>query len=77
MYALTQDFVDACPIEHGFRLRGLEMTRTEVFVDAAFAFALTLLVIGSIRRDVRIRGRVFCSIVFCFCPVQSARRKQT
>jgi uncharacterized membrane protein len=46
MYALTQEFVDACPIEQGFRLRGLEMTRTEVFVDAAFAFALTLLVIS-------------------------------
>ncbi|CAN5847200.1 hypothetical protein BH23GEM9_BH23GEM9_04520 [soil metagenome] len=31
---------------HGFRLRGLEMTRIETFTDAAFAFALTLLVIS-------------------------------
>ena len=31
--------------EDGFRLRGLEVTRTEAFVDASFAFAMTLLVI--------------------------------
>jgi len=31
----------------GFRLRGLEMTRTETFTDAAFAFAVTLLVIST------------------------------
>lgn len=30
----------------GFRLRGLHMTRIETFTDAAFAFALTLLVIS-------------------------------
>ena len=30
----------------GFRLRGLETTRLETFVDAAFAFAVTLLVIS-------------------------------
>lgn len=30
----------------GFRLRGAEMTRTEAFTDAAFAFAVTLLVIS-------------------------------
>lgn len=30
----------------GFRLRGLQMTRIETFTDAAFAFALTLLVIS-------------------------------
>lgn len=30
----------------GFRLRGLEMTRIEVFTDAAFAFAVTMLVIS-------------------------------
>lgn len=31
----------------GFRLRGLEMTRLETFIDAAFAFAITLLVISN------------------------------
>lgn len=46
MISLSPEFVDNCPQENGFRLRGLEMTRTEVFVDAAFAFALTLLVIS-------------------------------
>ncbi len=30
----------------GFKIRGAEMTRLETFVDAAFAFAVTLLVIG-------------------------------
>lgn len=30
----------------GFRLRGTEMTRLETFTDAAFAFAMTLLVIS-------------------------------
>ena len=30
----------------GFRLRGLQMTRIEAFTDAAFAFALTLLVVS-------------------------------
>jgi len=46
MTPLTQDFVDNCTIERGFRLRGLEMTRLEVFIDAAFAFAVTMLVIS-------------------------------
>ena len=34
------------PRENGFRLRGAQVTRLETFVDAAFAFALTLLVIA-------------------------------
>jgi uncharacterized membrane protein len=34
------------PRENGFRLRGEQVTRLETFVDAAFAFALTLLVIA-------------------------------
>lgn len=32
--------------EDGFRLRGEQSTRIDAFVDAAFAFALTLLVVG-------------------------------
>ena len=31
------------PIEGSFRLRGREVTRLESFVDASFAFSLTLL----------------------------------
>ncbi len=34
------------PIIGGFRQRGAEMTRLETFADAAFAFAVTLLVVG-------------------------------
>jgi hypothetical protein len=39
--ALPSD-LDALPRLKGFRLRGLEMTRLESFVDAAFAFAVTM-----------------------------------
>ena len=46
MQALTQEFLENCPQENGFRMRGSEMTRIEVFVDAAFAFAVTMLVIS-------------------------------
>ncbi len=44
--ALPAD-LDALPTLRGFRLRGLEMTRLETFIDAAFAFAITILVIAS------------------------------
>ena len=33
-------------IKNGFRLRGIETTRMETFIDAAFAFAVTMLVIS-------------------------------
>lgn len=46
MQHLTPQDLVTLPIDRGFRLRGLEMTRIEVFVDAAFAFAVTLLVIS-------------------------------
>jgi uncharacterized membrane protein len=38
--------LDALPSKDGFRLRGLDMTRTETFTDAAFAFTVTLLVVS-------------------------------
>ncbi len=38
--------LDALPRLDGFRLRGIEMTRLETFIDAAFAFAITMLVIA-------------------------------
>ncbi|MDP9097580.1 MAG: hypothetical protein M3N48_01105 [Verrucomicrobiota bacterium] len=41
--------LDALPRLDGFRLRGLEMTRLETFIDAAFAFAVTLVVIAADR----------------------------
>ena len=46
MSQLSEEFVDGCRVEKGFRLRGENMTRIEVFVDAAFAFAVTMLVIS-------------------------------
>ncbi len=38
--------LDALPRLGGFRLRGIQMTRLETFIDAAFAFAITMLVIA-------------------------------
>ncbi|NVJ60124.1 MAG: DUF1211 domain-containing protein [Gammaproteobacteria bacterium] len=46
MQPLSDSFIEQCKIEDGFRLRGENMTRIEVFVDAAFAFAVTMLVIS-------------------------------
>ena len=39
--------LDSLPRLKGFRLRGMEMTRLETFIDAAFAFAVTMLVISN------------------------------
>jgi predicted RNA binding protein YcfA (HicA-like mRNA interferase family) len=44
--ALPAD-LDALPRLHGFRLRGIQMTRLETFIDAAFAFAISMLVIAA------------------------------
>lgn len=41
------DNLDDLPRLGGFRLRGVEMTRLETFIDAAFAFAITMLVIAA------------------------------
>src|SRR5437773_2811775 len=39
--------LDALPRLRGFRLRGISMTRLETFIDAAFAFAISMLVIAA------------------------------
>jgi hypothetical protein len=39
--------LDSLPRLRGFRLRGIAMTRLETFIDAAFAFAITMLVIAA------------------------------
>jgi hypothetical protein len=39
--------LEALPQRDGFRLRGMEMTRLETFIDAAFAFAISMLVIAA------------------------------
>ena len=46
MERLTDKFLASCPRDGGLILRGHSMTRIETFVDAAFAFTLTLLVIS-------------------------------
>jgi uncharacterized membrane protein len=43
--ALPRD-LDALPRLNGFRLRGVAITRLESFVDATFAFAITVLIIA-------------------------------
>lgn len=42
----TAEALSKLPIENGIRLRGTSTTRLDTFVDAAFAFAVTLLVIS-------------------------------
>ncbi len=42
----TEKQLQKLPVEDGFRLRGMDMTRLETFIDAAFAFATTMLVIS-------------------------------
>lgn len=42
----TETELASLTVEHQFRLRGLEVTRLDTFIDAAFAFVLTLLVIS-------------------------------
>ncbi|HEY8649566.1 MAG TPA: hypothetical protein VIL70_01490, partial [Chthoniobacterales bacterium] len=39
--------LDSLPRLSGFRLRGMQMTRLETFIDAAFAFAISMLVIAA------------------------------
>jgi hypothetical protein len=41
--------LDQLPRLDGFRLRGIEMTRLETFIDAAFAFAVSMMVIAAER----------------------------
>jgi uncharacterized membrane protein len=46
MQKLSDEFLDSCRREDGRILRGENMTRIETFVDAAFAFVFTMLVIS-------------------------------
>jgi len=43
---LSTNELKELPLHDGFRLRGLNTTRLETFLDAAFAFAVTMLVIS-------------------------------
>lgn len=46
MDRLTDEFIARCRVDNGKILRGENMSRIETFVDAAFAFAFTMLVIS-------------------------------
>lgn len=46
MYTLDKNKINNLPIADNFHLRGLETTRLDTFIDAAFAFATTMLVIS-------------------------------
>jgi len=46
LFAWNEETLAKLPVKSGFRLRGMDMTRLETFTDAAFAFAVTLLVIS-------------------------------
>mgnify|MGYP002260289540 CR=1 FL=1 len=46
MNRLSDEYISACRDDHGKILRGENMSRIETFVDAAFAFAFTMLVIS-------------------------------
>lgn len=46
VHTYDESQLDELPSKDGFRQRGMDMTRLETFTDAAFAFAVTLLVVG-------------------------------
>jgi uncharacterized membrane protein len=46
MEKLSNQYLNSCKREDGFIIRGGNMTRLETVVDAAFAFAITMLVIS-------------------------------
>jgi hypothetical protein len=47
MSSALPENLDNLPRLKGFRLRGMEMTRLETFIDASFAFAISMLVIAA------------------------------
>lgn len=63
--------LDGLPRLNGFRLRGLDMTRLETFIDAAFAFAITMLVIAGSQApdDVDALLRAFRNVPTFICSI--------
>ena len=43
MQPLTDEFLEQCPVDNGFPMRSAEMTCIEVIVNAACAFAVSML----------------------------------
>src|SRR6266480_1142827 len=63
--------LDALPRLGGFRLRGMEMTRLETFIDAAFAFAISMLVIAAqqIPDNIRTLLAAFKNVPTFLCSI--------
>src|SRR5438067_4435419 len=63
--------LDALPQLRGFRLRGMEMTRLETFIDAAFAFAISMLVIAAqqIPDDIASLLAAFKNVLTFICSI--------
>ena len=70
----NENALNQIPQKNGFRLRGLNMTRLETFLDAAFAFATTLLIIsiGSIPKNAKNIPDNFDYRISYFVPLASA-----
>ena len=63
--------LDELPRLNGFRLRGLNMTRLETFIDAAFAFAISMLVIAGsqVPDDINALLRAFRNVPTFICSI--------
>jgi uncharacterized membrane protein len=63
--------LDELPRLNGFRLRGLDMTRLETFIDAAFAFSITMLIIAGsqVPDDVDALLRAFRNVPTFICSI--------
>src|SRR4051794_34317858 len=63
--------LDDLPRLRGFRLRGMEMTRLETFIDAAFAFAISMLVIAAqqIPDDIQALLAAFKNVPTFICSI--------
>src|SRR3954451_19937925 len=63
--------LDSLPRLRGFRLRGMDMTRLETFIDAAFAFAISMLVIAAqqIRDNIQALLAAFKNVPTFICSI--------
>lgn len=61
--------LESLPRLNGFRLRGIAMTRLETFIDAAFAFAISMLVITSQQTDVASLLAAFKNVPTFICSI--------
>jgi uncharacterized membrane protein len=63
--------LDSLPRLRGFRLRGMQMTRLETFIDAGFAFAITMLVIAAqqIPDDIVTLLKAFRNVPTFICSI--------